>query len=296
MKSWLRFLIRASGAAPLWLLHGLGAAVGALLWRVPNKQRRLTLWHLDHCLPELGAGERERIARASLGHMFKAVLEAPALWFGRRRRLERWLDDPAAARQVEALRAQGRGVIWLCPHIGAWELAGLFCSAHGPMTSLYKPQKGTVDAIMYDGRTRLGARLVPTTGAGVKALLAALRNQEMIGILPDHDPPRGAGVYAPLFGMTAHTTELVTKLAARSGAPVWFCIAERLPRGRGYRFHLSPAPADIADPQTGVAALNRGVEAVIRALPEQYWWAYERYRHQPDGQPNPYRLAATSES
>jgi KDO2-lipid IV(A) lauroyltransferase len=289
MKSWLHPVMRVLGAAPLRLLHGLGAAVGVLLWHVPNKPRRLTLWHVERCLPDLDAAQRERIARDSLRHMFKAVFEAPAFWFGARRRLERWLADEAAARQVAALQAQGRGIIWLCPHIGAWELSGLFCSSYGPMTTLYKPQKGEVDAIMYEGRGRLGAQLVPTNGGGVKALLAALKRQEMIGILPDHDPPPGSGVFAPLFGMTAHTTELVSKLAARSGAPVWFCVAERLPRGRGFRWHLSAAPDGVADPVDGVAALNRGVEAVIRRLPEQYWWAYERYRHQPPGVPSPYR-------
>ncbi|WP_028081095.1 lysophospholipid acyltransferase family protein [Solimonas soli] len=290
MNSWLRLLAHACGAAPLWLLHGLGNLIGTVLSRVPSKPRRLTRWHLEHCLPALDRRTRARIERESLRHMFKAVLEAPAFWFGSRRRLERWLADEPARRQLQALRDEGRGVIWLCPHLGAWELSGLFCSAGGPMTSLYKPQKdATLDRIMHDGRTRLGARLVPTDGGGVKALLTALRRKEMIGILPDHDPPKGSGVFAPLFGMTAHTTELVSKLAARSGAPVWFCIAERLPRGRGYRFHLSPAPAEVADPVAGVAALNRGIEAVVRRMPEQYWWAYERYRHQPDGAANPYR-------
>ena len=65
---------------------------------------------------------------------------------------------------------------------------------------------------------------------------------------------------------------------------MWFCIAERLPRGRGYRIHLLPAPEGIADPQTGVAALNRGVEDMIRRWPEQYWWAYRRYRRRPPGE------------
>jgi len=290
MKSWLYPVVRALGSSPLWLLHGLGSFIGTVLSWVPSKPRRLTRWHLRHCLPELDARSRARLERASLQHMFKAVLEAPAFWFGDRQRLDRWLADEAAIQQLQALRDERRGVIWLCPHLGAWELSGLFCSAHGAMTSLYKPQKdATVDRIMYDGRTRLGASLVPTDSGGVKALLTALRRKEMIGILPDHDPPKGSGVFAPLFGMTAHTTELVSKLAARSGAPVWFCIAERLPRGRGYRFHLTPAPADVADPVHGAAALNRGVEDAVRRMPEQYWWAYERYRHQPDGQPNPYK-------
>jgi KDO2-lipid IV(A) lauroyltransferase len=278
---------------PLRGLHAFAAAAGWLLARLPNRPRRLTRWHLRHCLPELDAPSRRRIERHSLCHMMKAAIEAPAFWLGPRARLDRWLADPQAAARLEALRMQGRGVIWLCPHWGAWELAGLFCSAHGAMTTLYKPQKGRLDALMCKGRSRLGARLVPTTSSGVKALLSALKRREMIGLLPDHDPPPGAGRFAPLFGLTAHTTDLVSKLAARSGAPVWFCLAERLPRGAGFRFHLLPAPDGIADSEHGVAALNRGIEAIVRRWPDQYWWAYERYRRQPAGQPNPYRTSET---
>jgi KDO2-lipid IV(A) lauroyltransferase len=284
----LRSLLRMLGHLPLRLLHGVAALGGALLWTFPNRQRQITLLHLQRCLPDLPEDRRRRIARDSLGHMLKAIIEAPTLWFCAEPRLRRWLHDPAAERQLQSLREQGKGVIWLCPHLGAWELAGLFCSAHGPMTSLYKPQKGAFEPLVREGRSRLGATLVPTTASGVKSLLAALKNKEMIGILPDHDPPRGSGVFAPLFGIPAHTTELVSKLAARSGAPVWFCIAERRAGGHGYTLHLIPAPPEVADPVDGVAALNRGVEGVIRRWPQQYWWSYKRYRRRPPGEPGFY--------
>lgn len=288
MKVLWRLLLQMLGWLPLRLTHALAALGGALLARLPNSPRYWTRWHLDHCLPELDAAQRGDIERRSLAHMLKAIVEPPAFWFGPRARLEHWLDDAEARAQAARLLAENRGVIWLCPHLGAWELAGLFCSAQGPMTSLYKPQKGPIDALILEGRTRLGAQLVPTSASGVKNLLAALKRREMIGILPDHDPPRGSGVFAPLFGIAAHTTELVTKLAARSGAPVWFCIAERREGGRGYRIHLLPADPQVADPEHGVAALNRSVEAVIRRWPEQYWWAYRRYRRQPEGMPKLY--------
>lgn len=284
MKSRLAHCLLLSVAyLPLPLLHGLGWLVGRLLWWLPNDLRRITLMHLDRCLPALDAAERRRIARESLAQMAMSVLEAPALWFGPERRLRRWLDDPPARAALQRLLSD-RGLILLTPHLGAWELAGLFVSAHAPITSLYKPQKGVFDALIRQGRERLGARLVPTTGGGVKSLLEALRRHESIGVLPDHDPPPGSGVFAPLFGIPAHTTELVSKLAARSGAPVCYCYAERLRFGRGYRMHFVPAELDIADPVSGVANMNLGLERCLQRLPEQYWWSYKRYRRRPAGE------------
>lgn len=288
MSALLRALFVLLGYLPLPVLHGFGALVGRLAWYLPGHLKRITRFHMDLCLAELPEAEREGIARASLVHMGKAVAEAPAIWFGPRARLLGWLDDAQARARLQAILAEGRGAIILCPHIGSWELAGMFCASVGRITSLYKPQGEIVDRVMLEGRSRLGAHLVPTTGGGVKSLLQALRAGEMIGILPDQDPPWGAGVFAPLFGLPAHTPELVTRLAGRTGAPVWFCYAERRPHGAGYRFHITPAPALVADAERGAAALNQGIESVLTHLPEQYWWSYKRYRRQPAGSKNPY--------
>ena len=283
MRFLLRGLLVALGYLPLVVVHGLASVVGGLLWILPNTRKRVALRHLDLCLPELPQVERREIARRSLGHFLKAVLESPAIWFGPEPRLRQWLDDPEAAAKLRALAGE-RGTIVLCPHIGSWELAGMFCASVGRITSLYKPQKGAIDALIVEGRSRLGANLVPTTGAGVKALLQALRDGEMIGVLPDQDPPRGSGVFAPLFGIPAHTTELVSKLAARTQAPVCFCYAERLDWGRGFRFHVKTLMGPgIADAAEGAAALNRGIESVLTHLPEQYWWSYKRFRRRPEG-------------
>jgi KDO2-lipid IV(A) lauroyltransferase len=289
MRFLLRGLLVSLGYLPLVAVHGLASIIGTLLWILPNSRKQIALRHLDLCLPELPEAERRDIARRSLLHFVKAVMESPAIWFGPETRLRRWLHDAAAEARLRELIGQG-GSIVLCPHIGSWELAGMFCASVGRITSLYKPQKGAIDDLIVEGRSRLGANLVPTNGAGVKALLQALRNGEMIGVLPDQDPPRGSGVFAPLFGIPAHTTELVSKLASRTHAPVCFCYAERLPWGRGFRFHVKPlGVTGIADAEEGAVALNRGIESVLTHLPEQYWWSYKRFRRRQAGQRNVYK-------
>jgi len=286
----LAVLLTAVGQLPLPLLHGLGWILGTLLWCLPNKLKRITLRHLELCFPDWDREARARVARHSLIESAKAVCEAPAIWFGSERRLRRLIDDaPARAAFAQAI-AGGRGAVMLTPHMGAWEITGLFATQLGRITLLYKPQKGAADAVILRGRSRWPeATLAPTTGGGVKSLIGALRRGEMVGILPDHDPPEDSGTrFAPLFGVPANTMDLVSKLAARTGAPVWFFLAERLPFGRGFRYHLVPAPPGIADPETGPRALNEGLETCIRRLPGQYWWSYKRFRRRPAGAPDPY--------
>ena len=290
MQTLLRWTLIVLGQAPLPLLHGLGWLLGSLLWLTPNGFRAVTRRHLELCFPERSPVEREHIVRRSLIESGKAVCEAPAIWFGPERRLRRWIGDEAALRTLRTAMAGGKGAIMLTPHLGAWEIASFFCSQAGPITVLYKPQKGASDAVILQGRSRLaGVKPVPTTGGGVKALLGALKRGELVGILPDHDPPEESGTrFAPLFGIPANTMDLVGKLAARNGAPVWFIVAERLSWGRGFRFQLERAPPGIDDPTLSPVALNQGVEGCVMRLPEQYWWSYKRYRRRPPGDPDPY--------
>jgi KDO2-lipid IV(A) lauroyltransferase len=290
MQTLLRWTLFVLGQLPLPLLHGLGWLLGSLLWLLPNGFRAMTLRQLELCLPALTVSQRRRIARRSLIESGKAVCEVPALWFGAEWRLRRWIGDEAAQQAFRDAVAGGKGGIMLTPHLGCWEITSMFASLVGPITVLYKPQNSAADGLILQGRSRLpGVRPMPTSGGGVKALLRALKHGEMVGILPDHDPPEETGTrFAPFFGIPANTMDLIGKLAQRSGAPVWFFVAERLSWGRGFRYWMERAPAGIDHVETSPAALNQGVEACVMRLPEQYWWSYKRYRRRPPAAADPY--------
>jgi KDO2-lipid IV(A) lauroyltransferase len=188
-------------------------------------------------------------------------------------------------------RTEGRGVIVLSPHLGAWELAGLYLSTLGPTTTLYRTQP-VGDALVRQARGRGGAELVPTDQHGIRRLLQALRRGGYLGILPDQEPKADRGsVFAPFFGVPAFTMLLVNRLARRTGAPVVFLFAERLPKAKGFHLHCIAAPEgiDSEDDVVAATALNLGVQRSIEVCPEQYVWAYKRFRSRPDGSPHPYR-------
>lgn len=288
MRTFLEIMMRLTGNMPLAIARIAGWLLGWTLLTIPNKFKGISQLHLARCLAEETPSHRAAILRDSLFASAYALTEAPAVWFGPLRRRQRWINaSPDQLAKIKQAHAFGRGVILLTPHQGAWELASFFCAQVAALTVLYKPQKGHADALLRQGRAR-GARItpVPTSSKGVKALLTALRAGEMVGILPDHDPPEATGtVFAPMFGIQTNTMDLVAKLAARTGAPVLYVVAERLPWTRGFRFHVTEASADITDPLLGPAAMNAGIEHCIRGLPGQYWWSYRRFRRRPQGEP-----------
>jgi len=270
---------------PLWLTHALGSGLGRLLWWFPNILRETARDNLVRCLPELTCQQRQRLLRANLRETAKLFLELGPIWDWPRERLLALVDDNTARPVLDRLMASGQGLIVVGPHAGCWELGGLYMAARYPtFTALYRPSRLPVDDYLRRVRSRFGAGLASTDPAGIRQLLAALRRGGCIGILPDQDPgPRG-GCFVPFFGQPANTMVLLSRLAIRSRAAVVVCYMERLPCGRGYRLHAHPAPAIAEAPlETSLRAVNSAVESVALALPEQYLWAYRRFRSRPPG-------------
>jgi KDO2-lipid IV(A) lauroyltransferase len=186
--------------------------------------------------------------------------------------------------------AQNKGVILAAPHLGSWELCGLYSAIRYPISSLYRPPRlEALDVIMRAGRENTAARLIPTEARGIRSLIQALNGAQCVGIPPDQVPNVGNGVYAPFFGIDAYTMMLITRLAAKRRTPVIFIYARRL-RGGGYHVHYHGAPAQIYNPNPVIAAtaLNQGVENIVRECPEQYVWSYKRFKDRPSGAPSLY--------
>ncbi len=288
----VRGALRLFAALPLPLNHAAGTLAGLLAWHLPTRARRVTLRNLERCCPELPPNAQRRLARRSLMETGRTAAETGPLWFWPERRIRPLVRQVCGKHHLDEALGKGKGVILAIPHLGSWEMVGLYCSLHFPITALYRPPRERgLEQTMRRGRERFGARLVPTDARGVRALYDTLRQGEVICILPDQVPSAGQGVFAPFFGIPAKTMTLLPRLAGRFGSEVLFCYAERLPRGEGFRIHFRPAPTGIgdADSATAAAALNQGVEECVRALPEQYQWSYKRFRRQPPGTPAFYR-------
>lgn len=275
------FLLRLLSRLPLRMAQGVGAAVGTAMSRLPTPQRKITRRNLASCLPELSTQAREHLMRRSLRELGRTVAELGALWMHEGVDVLRRVRAVHGEAAVQAAFAEGRGLILVTPHLGAWELCGLYCSAHFPLTALYRPPRLTgMDTMMRSARERVGARLVPTDAGGIRSLYQALSRHEAVGILPDQRPKAGTGVVVPFFNQPAETMVLLSRLAAKSGAPVFMIYAERLPRGAGYELHFVPAGAAVndADVRVSATALNVAIETCVRALPEQYQWSYKRFQ------------------
>ncbi len=261
---------------PLRCSHALGAAVG---WAVfacsPAYRRRF----IDNARD---AGYALRDVAAAVGHAGRMVAEMPRLWLQDGLPPVRMVN----AECVERAWTRGRGILFLTPHLGCFELsvqaaAERWSAQHGPITILYRPARQPwLAEIMQTARNRPGISAVPTTLQGVRQMIKALRRGEAVGLLPDQVPPQGLGVWSPFFGREAYTMTLAARLAQQTGAAVVLARGERLPRGQGYVLHLEDLPVTLApELDAAVLQINQAMERVIRQCPQQYLWGYARYKH-----------------
>jgi KDO2-lipid IV(A) lauroyltransferase len=287
----VKFLIRFWSLLPLRLAHACGAILAHIVIWFPNKPMNICRKNVRLCYPELSAAQQQALVKRIFVETGKTVTEIGALWLWPKDRLLKLVKKISGEEALLKAVEQKRGVIIAAPHIGAWEMVGLYWASRFPMTSLYRPPKmSEFDQFVRSARERCGARLVPTNTQGVKALLHAIKKNELIGILPDQDPGDEGGVFAPFFGIETNTMTLLPRLARKSGAAVFLVFAQRLPKGQGFHMHVIPAPEDIAsaDLLTAATALNQGVERCIRLCPTQYQWIYKRFKKRPAGEPGFY--------
>jgi len=248
--------------------------------------------NLEMCFPELDEPAREQLLTESLEQTGCTLAEMGMSWIWSPQRCLRKIRQVHDEAVVRDALAAGRGVILMAPHLGNWELLNLYVSnRYRPLTVMYKPPSlKLVDDLVKRMRARLGSLMAPADAQGVRMVMKALRRGEMVGILPDQQPERAGGVFAPFFGIEALTMKLVPQLARQTGARVICGYTRRLPNGEGYDIYFRNAEDGIGDRdvEKGAAAMNRSVEACVRALPEQYQWEYRRFSERPEGQPKRY--------
>jgi len=174
--------------------------------------------------------------------------------------------------RIEAAHARGRGVILALPHMGNWDVAGIYLVSRGlPFTTVaerLKPDSLFQRFVAY--REQLGFEVLALTGGPPTApiLAARLKAGGVVCLVGDRAFGSG-GVAVSLFGEPALLPPGSAMLAARTGAALlvvglWFT-------DDGWGIEVTEPVAGIADdggagdPAAGLAQrtreLTRGVAA-----------------------------------
>ncbi|MFS2005971.1 lysophospholipid acyltransferase family protein [Duganella sp. CT11-25] len=257
---------------PLPLLHAAGAALGWLVYlSSPSYRRRMR----DN-MAQAGYAQHLPAAVAEAG---KSIVELPFIWCADPKRVSRHASDENWA-IVQAELDAGRGIVFLTPHLGCFEIVAQEIALRTELMVMYRPpKKAALKPLIEGARARDNLLLAPATMSGVRMLAKCLKKGKPIGLLPDQVPQEGEGVWATFFGRDAYTMTLPAKLAQLGDATIIVTYAERLPAGRGYVIRFVPFDGTLdGDAAQQAQAINGAMERLIARNPTQYYWSYNRYK------------------
>jgi KDO2-lipid IV(A) lauroyltransferase len=270
----LLFFCKVIARLPLSWVHQLGAFFGWLSYLTDKKSNGIALANIQQSGLAADDTQARKLVKTSRIEAGKAVMETFFIWGSASGKLMRLIQHVHGWSHVTEAQVQNKGLIFLTPHLGCFEITSIYYGEHAPITVLYRPPKlRWLSDLVVKGREKGNVKMAPANASGVKQLLHALKAGQAIGILPDQIPRQGEGEWADFFGKPAYTMGLASKLASKTDAVVIMAFGERLPSGKGFNIHLTRVD-DIHTP----ALLNQAIARQVSQCPAQYLWQYNRFK------------------
>ncbi len=272
---------------PLSWLRGVGFALGGLLFWAVRKRREVVLTNLRLCFPDVSAAQRWRMARQVFTYFAQAWLDRSWLWQGSVPQLQRRVK---LVGDVAALQS-GRPTIVFAPHFVGLDVGWTALTQALPQrfTTIYTQQSNpAVDAWVAEGRQRYGQGRLFRRQDGVKAIVSALRQGEILYLLPDMNFGAEESIFVPFYGVPAATVPSLSRFARLGRAQVVPVVTRMTPEG--YEVEVMPAWTDFPGQsiEADTAEMNRRLQVWIDTMPAQYYWVHQRFKSRPPGEASVY--------
>lgn len=282
---WMRGVV----LLPFGLQLKLGKGAGRLARRLAPSRRRVVRRNLELCLPELDAGERDRLEVAHFEALGASAMEMAMGWFGPYETIAKRVRVDGRE-HLDAALAAGRGVILYSAHWTAFEFAFPVLATMCPrLCGMYKLQRNpAMNRIMTAGRARSFDRQFDKDS--VREMIRELRGNAVVWYASDQSYTGKGSALLPFFGEPAMTNTAISRIARVSGAAVLPYWTRRLADDSGYVVEIGTPLPDFPtrDPEADTARLVVLLEDLVRRCPEQYWWVHQRFKRRPESYPDVY--------
>jgi len=273
----IRLFLSLCSILPLKINHIFGALIGKLLYIFGSETKKVSAQNIKICFPELSSADQDSLVKNALIHTGKNLTESGLIWNQSFSKNANYVTDFNGEHYLD----NSKKTILLVPHIGCWELTGRVLANSRKVTFMYKPLRSQKqNDYLFKRRNKGNLTMAKADKSGILKIQRALKNSELVGMLPDQDPGAEGAIMAPFFNTKANTMTLLAKVARKNDLRVLIFWAKRHPRGKGYELNLEPVDLYInGDTLEGqVTSMNQCVEALIRKMPEQYMWSYKRFK------------------
>jgi len=279
--------LRLFALLPWSMVQRMGALIGWLMWKLPNRSREVARINLAHCFPELDEKRHQQLLGDCLQQIGRTFTESACAWIWPADKTLRLVKEVEGLEILEQALASGKGVVGITSHLGNWEVLNHFYCAQCKPVIFYRPPKlKAVDELLQKQRVQLGNRVAPSTREGIISVIKEVRRGGSVGIPADPEPSESSGVFVPFFATQALTSKFVPGMLTGGKAVGVFLHALRLEDGSGFKVILEAAPQEMysEDVDVAVASMSRMIESYVRRWPSQYMWTMKRFKKRPAGE------------
>ncbi len=280
-------LMRLLAPLPLRLLRSFGWILGQILYLAIWPRRKVVRVNLLLCFPDMPAAQRMALERQVFVRVAQAWLDRSWLWHGSRELLAKRLKVTG---DMQALRTESKLVLF-SPHFVGLDAGGVAITKDQlrPICSIYQSQRNpVVDAWILRSRQRFGGLRLFARMEGVREIAAAVEAGEALYLLPDMDFGSHGAEFVPFFGVNAATVTSLSRFARLCKAHVITLSNRMTPEGYEVNFSSVWSNFPSRDARTDTERMNRELQALILAAPDQYYWVHKRFKTRPLGEPSLY--------
>jgi Kdo2-lipid IVA lauroyltransferase/acyltransferase len=270
--------VRACNLLPLRVQLAIGRALGRLGYLVAARDRRIASINVGLCFPQMPAAEQKRLVNAHFESLGCGVIETGLVWWASAERIRSLVAFEGTEHLRDAL-AKGKGALLLSAHFTTLEMGARALTTLGPLSIMYlTPRNPLIAELALRGRSRHAEQSISSDQ--IRELLQDLKRNLPVWYAPDQRYADKNSAIVPLLGQPASSNISTSRLARISGAPVLPYFPERRADNKGYRVRILPPLADFpsADPVADTRRFYELIEAQVARTPNQYLWAYKRFR------------------
>jgi Kdo2-lipid IVA lauroyltransferase/acyltransferase len=299
MKGWLEYaavwlLLKGLGFLPRSLARRLAAKVAGILYALSPKLRKTAETNLRIAFPEWTEARREAVIRNMVRNLGWMAAEFARIPKYSKENIEQIVVLDGNENFLES-RKQGKGVLILTGHIGAWELSSFAHALYGyPLHFMARPlDNQRIDALVNSYRCASGNRAI-FKNESARVMLKILKDSGTIGILADQNTMPDEAVFVDFFGKPASTTTGIARVALHTDAAVVPGYAVWDENTGKYRLRFEPAVELIRtgdaerDIRENTQRFAKVIEDIIRKYPDQWVWVHGRWSIRPRGEPPVY--------
>ena len=254
-----------------------GRLLGRLLSHAMSSRRHLVVSHQQRLSPGLFAASPAELERR-VGETFDSYAQYWVAMFRLHGKSRSEIDSTITidgAHHIQEAVSLGSGAILAMPHIGAWDHGGAWLAGQYPLTVVAeKVDPPELFEWFCRQRAKSGMTVVPLDNDAGGKLIAALRRNEVVGLLCDRDIA-GGGVEVEFFGEKTTLPAGPATLALRTGAKILPNAVYQMPGGRAHgvvrpAIEFERTKKLRADVSALTQLLAHELEALIRAAPHQW--------------------------